>query len=121
MMILSLALGLAAGCATTSRSVKSGHVSGGEKRTELRSEELSAIESVVSAISGQNLPDEKRREVIHNLRRDEEAQSAVLAIKDAVTGEGVVIKYCPRDGKRYHARFTMCPEHHIPLEIVADF
>jgi hypothetical protein len=120
LMILLILFSGVAGCATTSPIAKNDSAFNQQHRAESRAEELSAIESVVGAISGQKLTDEERRKMLHNLRKDEEAQSAVLAIKDGVTSEKAVVKYCPRDGKRYHARFTMCPEHNVPLETVSD-
>lgn len=52
------------------------------------------------------------------IRTDKEAQSAVGAISEAVTGMGSTVKYCPVTGKRYSPRIEVCPVHGVALEEV---
>ena len=45
----------------------------------------------------------------------EEMRSAVEAVKDAVTGSSVQVKYCPVDGAHFSADLEMCPQHGVKL------
>ncbi len=53
-----------------------------------------------------------------HVRSDEEARSAVEAIREAVSTTASVVKYCPVTGKRYSPRLETCPVHGVTLENV---
>lgn len=80
----------------------------------------SVVTSVVGAISGQEMSEKDLRELTRQVQRDPEAQSALKVLTNSVSGEGAVIKYCPVDGKRYSAKFQVCPEHGVLLKEVKE-
>lgn len=49
-----------------------------------------------------------------------EVETAVVAIKDAVTGEKTKAKYCPLCGRHYSGRVQACPQDSTPLKTVEE-
>ena len=84
------------------------------------SQDSAAAASVVGAISGQNVDEEKLRKAAQEIRRDPEARQAVEAISRSMGGTGVQIQYCPVDGKRYSPSLKTCPEHSVELKPVEE-
>ena len=82
-------------------------------------ERVEALQDVVEAFSGEEIPEQDLRDLARKVRSDEETRSAVEAVSGALSGE-VVIKYCPVDGKRFSAEMKECPDHHVPLMIVEE-
>lgn len=110
--ILLVLLCLGMGCASVSRNSKS------IQAREIRQETETAVKNVIEAVSGQEVDPKQLQEQI---RTDKEAQKALQSISNTMTGEGLVIKYCPVDGKRFSGKFTRCPEHGVLLkEITAS-
>jgi hypothetical protein len=103
-------LGFLLGCQTGSRT------SSPVESSEGPQEASTALKSMVSSVSGQDVNEEDLRDLVRDVSRNAETQSAVQEISDAMTGEGAIIKYCPVDGKRYSSRFAVCPEHNVALK-----
>jgi hypothetical protein len=97
------------GCRTVSPT---GHKGETEQETQ------KALSAVAGAVSGKPLSDEDLRNLEKQIREDEGAQTAVQAITESVGGKAPLVKYCPVDGQRYAPHMEICPEHHVPLEIV---
>lgn len=86
------------------------------KETKETTQEIeSALSSVSEAISGQPLTDEQRKSLIRDLKNNKEAQSAVQAITDSMSGQKVKIKYSPVTGKRYAPNMEYDPETGVKL------
>jgi hypothetical protein len=77
-----------------------------------------ALTAVAGAMRGRKLSEEEKRNLERQIRSDTEAQSAIQAISESVSGKSVKVKYCPITGKRYAPNLEECPEHHVPLETV---
>ena len=106
------------GCATTSsdkaKVVRPQAV--GESSQEI----MSAVEQVLGSVSGKPIDQKGLKDLGKELRTNPEAQSAVAVIKDSVSGQGKVVKYCPIDGERYSPKFDSCPVHHVLLKSLND-
>lgn len=50
----------------------------------------------------------------------QEVETAVVAIKEAVTNTAVRAKYCPVCGRHYSSQLTVCPKDNTPLKEVGD-
>jgi len=109
LLVTSLTLFLF-GCQTTLQGQNS------REDTEDVREVLSAI---VGALSGRPLSEEELHNLEKQIQSDEEAQSAIQAITDSVSGKATHVKYCPVTGRRYASHFEVCPEHQVKLEIVS--
>ena len=77
-----------------------------------------ALTAVAGALSARELTQEEKRKLEEQIRNDPEAQSAIQAIGDSVSGKSIKVKYCPISGERYAPNFEICPVHHVPLETV---
>lgn len=78
-----------------------------------------AVKTIAESVSGQDLSDKDVNRLIKDLREDPEAQSAVTAIKESVSGEQAGrIKYSPATGKRYAPHLEYDPETGVKLEYV---
>lgn len=97
-----------AGCQTTSKV---------QSQAETTEDVSKALSAIAGALSGKQLSEEEIRNLEEQIRTDEEAQSAIQAITDAV-GKAPAVKYCPVTGRRYAAHLEVCPEHQVQLEIV---
>ena len=110
--MLLVFLAVLIGCTGT---VKDENLQGaGGKETER------AWESVASAVSGQQVNGVQLRDLTKELRKDEKARSAVESISGALEGRPGSVKYCPVDGQRYNANFTICPVHGVELKPVDE-
>ena len=78
------------------------------------------LSAVAGAISGKTLSEDELKNLEHQIRTDEDAQSAITSITDSMGGNQPSVKYCPRTGKRYAAHLELCPEHQIELKIVGQ-
>lgn len=81
---------------------------------------MSAVEQVLGSVSGKPVDQKGLKDLNKELRENPEAQSAVKVIKDSVSGQGKVVKYCPIDGQRYSPKFDSCPLHHVLLKSLND-
>ena len=77
------------------------------------------ISAVAGAVSGKSLSDEELKNLGEQIRTDKDAQTAIQVITDSVGGKSPQVKYCPIDGQRYASHLEICPEHHVPLEMVS--
>ena len=82
-------------------------------------EVVSAVEAVVGAMSGKDLDQRDLRQVAQQVKKDQQAQTAVEAIANSLSSRGIV-KYCPVDGKRYDPHFEKCPEHGVILQKIEE-
>ena len=82
---------------------------------ETRQDQIEALQDVVGAVSGQPVSEQELRDLVREVRRDEDARSAVEAVSSAMSGQALDVKYCPVTGKRYSSRLTVCPVHKVPL------
>ena len=103
------------GCSATRKQID-----GGGSQEETRKEVEAALKSVAEAISGNDLSEEDLKVLSKQLREDEDAQSAVEAITDAMSNAVRKVKYCPVDGKRYSPNLETCPDHGMPLKWVEE-
>ncbi len=94
----------ASGCASTPR-----------RQAEEPKEEVTAIQSVMGAVSGQEVDEKRLRELAVEMKNNKETQSAVESVAGSLGGT-VAIKYCPIDGQRFSSRLERCPEHNILLK-----
>ena len=102
------------GCSSTVKT------SPGGQTVESRQEAISAMEKVLTNVSGEEIDEKKLRELNSQIQKDPEAKRAVESIANSMSGQGVIIKYCPVDGQRYSAKFTQCPEHKVDLKILNE-
>lgn len=77
-----------------------------------------AIGLVAEALRGQSMSDEEVDVFVDQLRKDEQAQSAVQSIADSMSPDNVRVKYCPVDGARFSPELLQCPQHHVDLIFV---
>ena len=77
-----------------------------------------AIGIIAGTLSGQSMSEKQVDDLVHQLRTDEQAQTAVQSIADSFSNEKVKVKYCPVCGERYAPRFMQCPVHHVDLKFV---
>ena len=103
----------AGGCRTTQSSISS------SARQETRQEEGTAIQAVLGAVSGQEVNEQKMHDLVQEVKKDQEAQSAVKAIAEA-SSPGTDAMVCPSDGKRYSARLKTCPDGVTPLQAIKE-
>jgi len=75
-----------------------------------------ALQSVAGAISGQPMDEKKMRDLAVEMKTNPEAQSAVNAVTQSLTGQNIDVKYCPVDGKRFSGTLERCPEHDVLLK-----
>lgn len=111
---------LYSGCSSTIKGSSSVNSSGVSKKKESRQEVKTAIGSVMSAVSGQEISQSDIKQFEKQIRKDKEAQTAVQVIADSITNANVKIKYCPVCGKRFSPHISICPEHKVDLEKVLD-
>lgn len=97
-----------AGCSVTAKSTPSA-VSNQKETTE-------ALRSVAGALGGQPVDDKKLKELVGEIRKDPQAQSAIQSVTGSLSGQNINIKYCPVDGKRYSGDLQVCPEHQVQLK-----
>jgi len=95
------------GCAAKSRVKQQG-------KNEV-DEALSALESITESLTGKEMDEKQRKEMIRQLRKDEEAQSAIKKIGDAIDNKNIKIKYSPKTGKRYSLDMEYCPDTGVKL------
>jgi len=107
------------GCSTAQHNVGN-NLSSTPPRQETSQEAISAMKSVTSSISGEKISDEDLKSLDKELKKDEEAQSAVRTITDALSEKRVIIKYCPVTGKRYSPSLKKCPIHGVELIVVEE-
>ena len=108
------------GCGPSANNQVKKNIYNTEPRQESPQEIEAAMESVVSAISGQDISKKDLRDLSKEIRNDKEAQSAVQSIKDSILPSEVRVKYCPVCGKRYSPKFEKCSECHVILKDVSD-
>ena len=102
------------GCSSTAKT------SPGGQTVESRQEAISAMQKVLTNVSGEEIDERKLRELNSQIQKNPEAKQAVESIANSMSGQGIVIKYCPVDGQRFSAKFTQCPEHKVVLKILND-
>ena len=113
-LICSIAcLLIVGGCRTTQSSVKP------SARQETRKEEGTAIQAVLGAVSGQEVNEQGLHDLVREVQKDQEAQSAVKAIAES-SSPGIDAMVCPNDGKRYSARLKTCPDGVTPLQSIKE-
>ena len=105
------------GCASVSSNTHK--VSVEEKPISNQQDDVTAVKSVIGAVSGQEINDSDLRDLGKQLKKDEEAKTAVEAISESMVNPGERVKYCPVTGKRYSSKLEKCPIHGVPLEEVA--
>lgn len=109
-LLIGMCLCFLAGCATTaSKPAPPRDKKGAE----------SALESVAAAISGKELSPEEVKQLKNEVQKDPEAQSAIKAITNSVSGHQRW-KYSPATGKRYAPNLTVDPETGVPLKWVDE-
>ncbi|MCK5215271.1 MAG: hypothetical protein KAR05_07960 [Candidatus Omnitrophica bacterium] len=107
------------GCTAVSSEKKSlGVIAGRQQQAETSKEVEEAISSVISSMSGRDINHDDMKELMGQLRRDDEAKEAVEVITEGIVNKG--IKYCPVTGKRYSPQTERCPEHDVLLKWVDD-
>ena len=87
---------------------------------ETPQETVTAVETLVEGISGEEVNEEDLRALVKDLRSDEEARTAVQAIAEGMTPQKIVIKFCPICGKKYSPHLLTCPEHAVELQSVEE-
>ena len=92
---------------------------GQRRKSESPEEVKTAVQSVLGAVSGQEIDDKKLIELNQKIRTDKDAASAVQVIQESLEGK-TLIKYCPVTGKRYSPRYERCPVHDVPLLILEE-
>ena len=97
------------GCQTVPKNVE---------KNETNKDVQTALETIAGAVSQKDLTEEEIKNFEKQLRKDEEAQSAVRVISDSMTGKNIRIKYCPIGGKRYDPKIEECPIHKVKLEYI---
>ena len=105
--ILFFSFFLLAGCQTIPKNVDKG---------ETNKDVQSAITSIATAVSERELTEAEVLNFEKQIQTDQEAQSAVRAISDSMSGKNVRIKYCPLCGKRYDMKFEECPTDKVKLK-----
>ena len=113
-IILVLMIVCVAGCRTVSPSKNTASSQNGESAQDAQT----AVQSVVGAMSGQDIDEQRLKDFAREIHEDQDTQTAVQAVTDAMSGQKAVVKYCPVDGKRFSEHFISCPEHHQLLKIV---
>ncbi len=83
-------------------------------------EALEAVGSATEALTGKQLTDEEKRQLLRDLQKDEDAQSAMKSISGALDVKQTGIKYCPVDGRRFSADVVDCPDHKVQLKELSD-
>ncbi len=73
------------------------------------------LESVASAMSGHEVNQQDLKKVVQDLKNDKDSRSAVESVSNSLGGQGLDVKYCPVNGKRFSARLKLCPQHNVPL------
>ena len=106
-LFLFAALGLMLGCAT-SRDPSL-------LKTAQDQEAVSALSGIAESYTGKKLTDEQLNDLAHDLKNDEDAQSAVGAITGSLEGNNANIKYSPATGKRYSGDLDIDPETGVKL------
>ena len=81
-------------------------------------ETTAALKTVAGTLSGKEINDEDLKNLAQRMETDKETKSAVQALTGTIVGAGVVVKYCPVDGKRFSGTLSICPEHHVELKRV---
>ena len=99
-------------CASTTVQRKSSQIP-----PETRQDEIQAIQSVVGGVSGKEVSEQDLRKLSADLKKDKDAQAALEAIANPMT-QGVHVKYCPVDGKRFSGNLKTCPEQDVELKDV---
>ena len=98
-----------AGCSATAKNTST-------QSTENVKEMQSALQSVVGAVSGKTVSEKDLKNLSKEIRKDPETQKAIQAMADTMGSAAPHIKYCPVDGQRFSAKFTVCPKHNVPLK-----
>jgi hypothetical protein len=83
-------------------------------------ETLQAVGSATEALTGKQLTEEEKRQLLRDLQKDEDAQSAMKSISGALDVKQTGIKYCPVDGRRFSADVIDCPDHKVQLKELTD-
>jgi hypothetical protein len=100
---LFISIILISGCGTTGQKAPS-------------PEDKAAMQEVVGSVTGQKTSEADLHKLGQQIRNDKDAQSAVESITGAMNDSASQIKYCPVDGERYSAQFSVCPKHNVPLK-----
>jgi len=87
-----------------------------KSETETNEDVKEAVVSVAEAVSGKDLSEEDKKNLVEQIRSDAEAQSAIQSITDSISQTKQRVKYSPATGKRYAPHMTVDPETGTPLE-----
>ena len=89
-----------------------------EQKGESSQDVEQALESIAGAVSQKDLSEEEIKNFKKQLRSDPEAQSAVKAISNSMSGKNIRVKYCPVCGRRYDPKIEKCPIHGVELKLI---
>ncbi|HBG61502.1 MAG: hypothetical protein A2Y03_06040 [Omnitrophica WOR_2 bacterium GWF2_38_59] len=90
----------------------------GQTAHESRDDQESALLAVVGAVSDKELSEKDLRNLVKDIKNDEEARSAINVVADSISNKQLRVKYCPVTGKRYAASLSICPVHNVELKWV---
>lgn len=90
---------------------------------ESQEEIVSALEKVTGGLSGPYGQPVDAKKLVHELRHDKEARSAIESISEGLAPQRrQVIRYCPETGEHFGPGVETCPETGTPLvEIVEEY
>ena len=91
-----------------------------QQKPQLQKQAQQDLKSVAGSLSNKPLTEEEWKKLQDQVKNNPEAQTAVQSVTDSLQNKKVIIKYCPVDGKRFSSHLTICPEHHVLLEILKD-
>lgn len=112
--IFLISLGLILGCATVPKNQSSN--ADIKKILSSDDESAAAMKIVAESLSGKELSDQDLKKISHDIKTDEQAQSAIATVTGAISSPLLIGHYCPVDGERFSRRVKICPKHHIPLK-----
>lgn len=107
------------GCSSVAQDYQGAAV-GSCSQAETQKDRESALKTVAGAITGREMSDKDVRGLQQQLRQDKEAQAAIEAITQTVSGRQGITKYCPIDGERFSAGLKACPVHGATLEEIRE-
>lgn len=85
---------------------------------ETQKDITTALGTMGGALTGKELSEKELSQIAKQIRKDKEAESAVKAITESVSGKQIQVKYCPICGQRFDPSVEICPVHNVNLEFL---
>jgi hypothetical protein len=108
LFVFILSICFLAGCQTAKSKVQK----------DSMAETIAAFGTVTEGLTNQNITQEDLKRLAVQVEKDPQTKSAVRSINQALSVQQTGIKYCPKDGQRFHVSVEECPLHKVQLKLV---